>query len=551
MHWLTIPAFLALLPLVVAGVRYASVRWDWPAEMRRKAVHMAMGLAVLAFPWLFDSVLPVAVLCVLSLALLGWIRHRESRADFEGVAVLHGVGRASLGDVLFPLAVVVVFWISLRHGGSEARVMYLVPILILTVADAAGALVGTRYGVKTFASLSGWKSVEGCLTFFFSAFLSAHIPILLMTDTGRAESLLIACILALVVMMFEAISTRGLDNIIVPLAAVLLLDRFLDLDTAALAWRLLFVAVLFALVFGMRRSSSLDGGALLGAVLFGYGCWALGDWRFVIPPIILFAEHLWVTRKLRGCTSSSHKATGKMPHAIALGRLPVAANSPGSPGSADVLVGMANEQANEEAVSDEPLASHSQANEDVGAPRKPARMICAGSHPARSQSAIPKSLKASIASTGTADLRHDLLPVLAVGLALLPWPALAIGNPAWTDAALAAFVCGTAAHLAMFNLATRVFVANRRANTRMKNLSSIKAAVFIGIPGWLLVTQVPWVVMPGVLIVFLILRIIVEPFARLARDPAEGDHHPTRWIRQGLLALFAGLGMIGLTFFMI
>jgi hypothetical protein len=43
----------------------------------------------------------------------------------------------------------------------------------------------------------------------------------------------------------------------------------------------------------------------------------------------------------------------------------------GASGSADVPVGMANESANEEAVIDEPLASHSQANEDVGAPDKP------------------------------------------------------------------------------------------------------------------------------------------------------------------------------------
>lgn len=445
MHWITTIAFLALLPLVVAGVRFASVLLDWPPEGRRKAVHLTMGLAVLAFPWLFDSVVPVAVLCVLSLAVLGWIRHRESRADFRGVAVLHGVGRASLGDVLFPLAVVVVFWLSLRHEGGVARVMYLVPILILTVADAAGALVGTRYGVKTFASLSGWKSVEGCLTFFLCAFLGAHIPILLMTDTGRAESLLIACILALVVMMFEAISTRGLDNLIVPLAAAFLLDRFLDLDSAALAWRLLGVAGLFALVFSVRRGSSLDGGALLGAVLFGYGCLALGDWRFVIPPVILFGEHLWVTRRLRRVAS----------------------------------------------------------------------------------------------------LHHDLLPVLAVGLALLPWPAIAAWRPEWTDAALAVFVCGTAAHLAMFNLATRVFVANRRATARMKNLAALKAATWIGVSGWLLVSRDPMIVAAGVLLTFLLIRIVLEIFARLARAPLDGDHHPVRWVRQGVLAFVAATMMLG------
>ncbi len=446
MHWIAVAVFLILLPMVVGGVRISAARWGWSAEGRRKAVHMAMGLAVLPFPWLFDSLWPVVAICVLSLGVVSWIRHRESHPDFRGVAVLHGVGRASLGDVLFPLAVVVVFWFSLRHvGGDGDRVFFLVPILILTLADAAGALVGTKYGVKTFTSLSGWKSVEGCLTFFLSAFLAAHIPILLMTDTGRAESLLIACILALVVMMFEAISTRGLDNLIVPLAATILLDRFLDLDTAALVWRLLGAAGLFALVFGLRRGSSLDGGALLGAVLFGYGCWSLGGWRFVVPPVILFAEHLWVTRRLRR----------------------------------------------------------------------------------------------------VAKLHHDLLPVLAVGVALLPWPLLAAWRPDWVVAALAAFVCGTAAHLAMFNLATRVFVATRPATMRMKNLASLKAVMFVGIGGLLLATPDPGFVILGCFAVLLILRVVVEIFARLARVPEDGDNHPGRWIRQGMLSCFAGLLMFG------
>ena len=39
-----------------------------------------------------------------------------------------------------------------------------------------------------------------------------------------------------------------------------------------------------------------------------------------------------------------------------------------SAGSADVLVGTANAKANEKAVNDDPLAPHSQANEDVGVP---------------------------------------------------------------------------------------------------------------------------------------------------------------------------------------
>ena len=46
-------------------------------------------------------------------------------------------------------------------------------------------------------------------------------------------------------------------------------------------------------------------------------------------------------------------------------------SSAGGAGSADVLVGTANEEANNGAGNDVPLASHSHANEDVGVPRSP------------------------------------------------------------------------------------------------------------------------------------------------------------------------------------
>lgn len=437
--------FLALLPLLVWAVRVAAGHWAWSPESRRKAVHIAMGLAVLGFPWWFDSIVPVIVLCVLSLGVLGWLRWRESRAEFEGLLVLHGVNRSSFGDVLFPLAVVGVFGFSQYFAGDHAVVLYVVPILVLAVADAAGALIGSCYGVKTFANLSGCKSVEGSFTFFMAAFLSAHIPILLMTDTGRVESLMIACILALVVMLVEAIATRGLDNLVVPLAAVFLLERFLGFDVAALSWRLLGAAGLFAVVFCLRRGSSLNGGALLGAVLFGYGCWALGGWMFVVPPLLLFFEHLWVTRRLRR----------------------------------------------------------------------------------------------------VAALEHDLCPMVAIGLSTIPWPVVAAWHGEWAAAALGAFVCGTVAHLAMFNLATRVFVARRRATARMKHRAVVKALLVCGIIGWLLVTREPLVYALGWLFTGLISRFAVEVHGRFLRRQLDGDHHPLRWLRQGVLALLAGILMFG------
>ena len=306
---LAIAVFLGLLPLVVAAVRRAAARWELPPEVRRKAVHIGLGLSVLSFPWIFDSVLSVALLAALSLLVLVAIRRLErarAEAGEEGAAVLHGVGRDSLGDLWFPLAVVVVFAWSRQREGAEALVLYLVPILVLTLADAAGALVGTRYGANPFTSLSGWKSAEGCVSVFVAAFFSAHVPLLLLTETGRAESLLIACILAMTVMLFEAISTKGLDNLVVPLASLFLLDRFLPMDAVSLGWRLVVATLLLAFVLACRKGASLEGGALLAAALFGYGCWALGGWRFLVPPMILFLEHLLVTHRLRRVWQPRH-----------------------------------------------------------------------------------------------------------------------------------------------------------------------------------------------------------------------------------------------------
>ncbi|NIP96155.1 MAG: cytidylyltransferase, partial [Akkermansiaceae bacterium] len=85
-------------------------------------------------------------------------------------STLHDVSRSSIGDLLFPLAIAILFTLS-HHD----PVLYLVPLLLLTIADAAGALAGIRYGKTRFGTSEGFKSVEGSLSFLFLAFLCAHL----------------------------------------------------------------------------------------------------------------------------------------------------------------------------------------------------------------------------------------------------------------------------------------------------------------------------------------------------------------------------------------
>ena len=278
-------AVLGLLMLLDRGL-------SLHAEVRRKGVHVGMGLVTLSFPWLFTTHWPVAFLAMSAVVALSILRSQQ-RAQSLG-QLLHAVSRTSFGEIYFPIAVYLVFL-----GSNGQRVLFLVPILILTLADAAAALVGVRYGQTSYRVTDGKKSAEGSLTFLTLAFFLTIIPLLLMTDLSHEHIVLIAFMLALLLTLLEAVAWRGLDNIFVPLGALALLQFYFQLSTPALLVRLIVLLVLALFVFGWRRRTTLQGGALLAAALMAYAFWALGDVRWVAAPVLFFLSYtaFWPRRR--------------------------------------------------------------------------------------------------------------------------------------------------------------------------------------------------------------------------------------------------------------
>jgi phytol kinase len=259
-------------------------------ELLRKMLHVGMGLVTLAFPWLFDRAWPVLVLGVLSVALLLTLRAVSPLRAGLG-QVVGGVSRFSLGEIYFPLAVAVLWLLYLYEGDDDpARRLlgYLVPLLLLTISDALAALVGVNYGQFQYSTPDGVKSFEGSLAFFLCSFVCVHVPLLLLSDRGRAETLLIAVLLAWLATMFEAIAWGGLDNLILPPIAHLLLVIHWDLPTETLLGGLIRAAALTVVAVGLARLTPLRGSAVLGAAVFGYTFWGLGEWPWLLPPLLLF-----------------------------------------------------------------------------------------------------------------------------------------------------------------------------------------------------------------------------------------------------------------------
>jgi phytol kinase len=301
-EWLDAAAIAGAL-LVVLGVLRALASWKRiDGEVLRKAMHVALGASALTYPWLFRSITPPLLIAASTLSVLLGLRFLPSaRARLGGV--VHGVKRASEGDLWFPVSVVVVFWLA-----SGNAVLYVIPILTLTLADAFAALVGSRYGHMRYDTLEGdQKSAEGSIAFFLIAFFAAHVPLLVYTSVGRTESLLIGLTFGFLVMLLEAVAWRGLDNLFIPVGGFFLLRSYLPLPARALAIVLAMTIAMFSVVVLLRRRRTLSDGAALAAVLVGYLTWIAGGWRWIVPPLVFFVSYTVLWPRLEQVRERPHR----------------------------------------------------------------------------------------------------------------------------------------------------------------------------------------------------------------------------------------------------
>lgn len=277
-----------LLALVLLRAIGASTRAD--SEVLRKGMHVALGASALTYPWLFTSVAPPLVIAALTLTVLLVLRYAPRvRAGLGNV--VHGVQRSSEGDLWFPISVATVFWLA--RGNT---VLYMIPILTLTIADAFAALVGSRYGRMRYDTLEGdRKSAEGSIAFFLIAFFATHVPLLMFTTVGRTESLLIGLTFGFLVMLLEAVAWRGLDNLFIPVGGFFLLRSYMPAPARSLAIVLVMTIAMFVVVIALRRRRTLSDGAALAGVLIGYLTWTAGGWRWIVPPLVFFVSYtaLW------------------------------------------------------------------------------------------------------------------------------------------------------------------------------------------------------------------------------------------------------------------
>lgn len=170
-------------------------------EFTRKAVHIVAGISAAFLPFFmpFNAIALLALVFLIVMVLSRVLRVFTS---------VHNVERRSYGELLFPIAV-----------GAMAVLfpeeqLYMYGILVMAISDGLAGAVGARYGRRTYSIGSARKSYEGSGIFFISCLIITALMI------PRPGSVAIVAVLTIV----EALSSKGMDNLLLPpTAAVLLL----------------------------------------------------------------------------------------------------------------------------------------------------------------------------------------------------------------------------------------------------------------------------------------------------------------------------------------
>lgn len=257
-------------------------RWQANPELTRKTVHLLGGVACILFPFLIHSTWILFALALLLTAILAW------GARTSQIKSLMDVNRASRGSECYPAAIFLVYLIA-----RDRLWLYTSSLLVLAVADAFAALIGTRYGVLLYDIEDSKKSLEGSLAFLILAFLSIHLPLLLLADFPRSTTVLAALLVALLVTGFEAVSLRGWDNLFVPVGVAMILGNLATKSPAEILYQNLSLIFICGVVTILQwRIQSFNVGAALAFILFSYACWSMGSFFWFLPVLMAFLVYM-------------------------------------------------------------------------------------------------------------------------------------------------------------------------------------------------------------------------------------------------------------------
>lgn len=280
-EWLLFAFLFSAIGLFIFIAEYLRNKLHGSPEITRKLVHILTGVLIFFAPDLFRSGVPAILLAVIFIVI-----------NFTAIQLgllkgMHGTHRRTYGTVYYPLS----FLILVLLCWDSAPELVSISILILAFSDAAAAIVGENlHHPHEYYLTSDKKSYEGSLVMFVTTIIIIVVCIDHFGIVVDRTTLIIAAVAtALFVTVWEAISSKGFDNLTVPLSAALMLHSFFipfpHHESSQMLYAVLFASGVAVISVYLKFLSPSGAAAtfLLATIIFG-----LGGWKWTIPILIFF-----------------------------------------------------------------------------------------------------------------------------------------------------------------------------------------------------------------------------------------------------------------------
>jgi uncharacterized protein (TIGR00297 family) len=279
------PAILILLLLSGVIVSEIAARKKWISEIfGRKLLHLFAGSIVLRIMTIVDDSILLTIIGLTFTILLFVIIEAGILKE------VNSTGRKSWGIVLFPLS----FSLLMIFAESSLTVAIL-SFSILTFSDSLAALSGILFAKKTYYLGTDKKSYLGSTVFFISTVVVLSFYFFIASSSFSALLLLLILIVSFIITVVEALSSKGSDNLFVPIFSAILIKLILIEKTSALPLDLLvgfILGLLTAILSFKYRLLTKDGAAstfILAFFIYGFGGlkWTIPIFTFFMLSSIL------------------------------------------------------------------------------------------------------------------------------------------------------------------------------------------------------------------------------------------------------------------------
>ena len=197
--------------LVVILVTAIACRKRWPdqQELSRKVIHIGTG-AVIPMAWWFAIPKPVAIGAAGVVTVLIALNHR-----WRWVAAMEDVDRTSYGTVAYAGAITLLlclFWPQRPDAICAA-------VLVMALGDGLAGLIGRGLNSPQWTIFGQRKSIAGTFTMAVVSFL---VLLAVGRLSGTMPSPVVLMLIGTCAVLFEQLSSAGLDNLSVPISVGLL-----------------------------------------------------------------------------------------------------------------------------------------------------------------------------------------------------------------------------------------------------------------------------------------------------------------------------------------